>query len=424
MPRDNNFSHSKYSRSDPGDRLTYRTWERGAPPDSLAWRDAMSELGHRLDDAGVRAVWFVYGSYIGTDLFGSTRLDEAGGLKRGYSRGIPGLESLLGLIREEASGLPRSVDDLKPPYVDNDATKEILDKTVQDAGNYTARYLNLFHTGINRSLSAPIGCSRRLWSSIHHHLGRTEAAVLLIDQLRAFKEEQSLGPDDRVLVIALGHAGQVIALVSNFLAQGETSGRDQILPILDRYYETVKAPDDAQRFERVVKHLTEGRPVGGVQLDVATLGTPIRYGWDASSIGKLLHIVNHRPLRSDGKRWLSKMDLPQIVWELPSALGGDYVHQLAVAGSDALPKTEAQEEANKLLWEILEPYDGFERWLECARRCVRCPNDGTCVLVDYQDAGSSNPLDHVFGHACYSRLDTMLFTLTEIVNGIYPPKTP
>lgn len=419
MPRDNNFSHSKYSRSDPGDRLAYRTWDRGAPPDSLAWRDAMSQLGHRLSAAGVRAVWFVYGSYVGTDLFGSARLDEAGGLKRGYSRGIPGLESLLGLIREETSGLPRSIDRLTPPYVDDDATKDMLDKTVHDAGNYTSRYLDLFQSGINRSLATPIACSRRLWSSVHHHLGRAEGAVLLIDQLRALKEERSFGPDDRVLVIALGHAGQVLALASNLLAQGETSGRDQLLPILQHYYETIKEPEPVQRFERVVTHLVGGPPLGGLLLDVVTLGTPIRYGWDSSSIGRMLHIINHRPLRADGKRWLSKMDLPQIVWELTAALGGDYVQQLAVAASDVLPTTAEQEGANKLLWELLEPYDGFERWLECARRCVRCPNDGACLLIDYQDAGSSNPLDHVFGHACYTRLDAMLFTITEIVNSLY-----
>jgi hypothetical protein len=190
--------------------------------------------------------------------------------------------------------------------------------------------------------------------------------------------------------------------------------------ILRGYYVAITAREDAQRFERTVEQLVGGDPLGEVHLDVVTLGTPIRYGWDPSTLGALLHIVNHRPLRADGKRWLAKMELPQIVWELPAALGGDYVQHLAVAGSDALPHRPEEEVANKLLWELLEPYDGFERWLECARRCVRCPKDGACLLVDYGDAGASNPMDHVFGHACYSRVDTMLFTMTEIVNTLYP----
>ena len=155
-------------------------------------------------------------------------------------------------------------------------------------------------------------------------------------------------------------------------------------------------------------------------LDVVTLGAPVRYGWDPSGLGRLLHIVNHRNLRTDGKTWLSKMELPQITMEMPIAWGGDYIQQLAVACSDAVPVTDAGKAANKAVWEIVEPFDGFERWLECARRAVRIPSEGLGILADYKDStGSTDLRDHYFGHAAYTRMNAMLFNTTEIVHTLY-----
>jgi len=106
---------------------------------------------------------------------------------------------------------------------------------------------------------------------------------------------------------------------------------------------------------------------------------------------------------------------------MPIAWGGDYIQQLAVAGSDAVPTTDAAKGANKALWEIVEPFDGFERWLECARRAVRIPSEGQGILADYKDStGSTNARDHYFGHAAYTRLNAMLFNTTEIVRTLYP----
>ena len=155
-------------------------------------------------------------------------------------------------------------------------------------------------------------------------------------------------------------------------------------------------------------------------MDVVTFGTPVRYGWDPSGLGKLLHFVNHRNLRTDGKTWLAKMELPQVTMEMPIAWGGDYVQELAVAGSDSIPRSEPAKAANKAIWEMVEPYDGFERWLECARRAVRFPSEGRCLLVDYKDStGSTNPRDHYYGHAAYTRRDAMLFNTSEIVKTFY-----
>jgi hypothetical protein len=420
MPVKNNFQHATYSRIDPSERASYRDFVAGAPAESAAWLDAMGHLGERLVHAGVKVILFLHGSPLTSDLFGAQRLDE-GVLKRGYSRGIPGIETLLASMREAASRLPAFPDGKRPPFADDEETRNHLDQQVHDAANFSGSYVDLFRQGISRHGAASVACYRSLWSSEHHHLGRTLAAWRLAEQLRTIALEAKAGTGDRLVVIAHGHAGQVVALLSNLLTPGLSASRITMGGILASY---IQAHSTRQEIDfPAMEHLIEaGSILNGTILDVVTLGTSVRFGWEASTIGKLLHIVNHRPLRSDGKRWLAKAELPQITVELPYAMGGDYVQQLAIAGTDALPGSAAAQAANKALWEMLEPYDGFEKWLECARKGVRCPNDGRCLLVDYKDADTTpepTPSRHVYGHAAYTRLDAMLFNTTEIVGALY-----
>ena len=129
-------------------------------------------------------------------------------------------------------------------------------------------------------------------------------------------------------------------------------------------------------------------------------------------------------IRSDGKRWLSKMELPQTAWEMPYQTGGDYVQQLAVAGTDVLPDSPEMEQANVDLHDILEPYDGFERWLECTRRTMRCPKDGQSVLVEYGvQANAEDPRQHLFGHGCYTQSRSMVFLAEQIAKTLYSQDT-
>ncbi len=413
----NNFQHADYDRKDPGDRVAYRELLTGALPDSPAWLDAMAEHGKRLAGAGVRAVVFFHGTHLSSDLFGAGRLDEAGGLKRGYSRGIPGMEALLALMRQETNGVPTMPGSTKPPYSNDEATKKLLDEQAGDAGNFTNAYVELFKRAVSRNAPRPIMCARVLWSCEQHHLGRAEAAVRLLHRLRALCAEHNFGTGDRILVQAHGQAGLIMALLSNLLAAGKSAAREAVLTNLKH----IMPDGEIALLESLVP---SGGLLNGVMLDVVTFGTPVRYGWDPSGLGKLLHVVNHRSMRVDGKRWLAKMELPQITMEMPIAWGGDYVQQLAVAGSDAVTGSEGAKAANKALWELLEPWDGFERWLECARKSVRCQNDGQCLLIDYNDStGSTNARDHLYGHAAYTRTNAMLFNTTEIVQTLYAPPT-
>jgi hypothetical protein len=241
-----------------------------------------------------------------------------------------------------------------------------------------------------------------------------------LDELDKRCTEQNLGPGHRVLVQAHGQAGLVLALVSNLLCPSPITGRSRLLGILSNYAEQTDQLELAATVKHIELLLGTTTLLKGVALDIVTFGTPVRYGWDPSGIGNLLHVVNHRNLRTDGKNWLAKMELPQITMEMPIAWGGDYVQELAVAGSDAVPATEAAKVANKMIWELVEPYDGFERWLECARRAVRFPSEGRCLLIDYKDStGSTNPRDHYFGHAVYTRRHAMLFNTAQIARTFY-----
>ncbi len=45
MPRSNNFQHAQYSRANPGDRVSYPTYEPGPSVGSQAWKETMAEIG-------------------------------------------------------------------------------------------------------------------------------------------------------------------------------------------------------------------------------------------------------------------------------------------------------------------------------------------------------------------------------------------
>jgi len=214
MPHENNFQHDELSRKSPGERLATAELTSGVQPESPAWFDATAQCGTTLAQAGVRAIVLLHGSIHGTDVFGMQRLDEAGGLKRGYSRGVSGVDALLTAMREGGNGIPSLPGGLTLPLANDEATKKIIDEQVGDAGNFTDAAVGSFQKTINKSLAKPIACIRYLWSSEHHHLGRAMAAVRLLAELRTICDSQSLGKGDRIMVEAHGQGGLVLALAS------------------------------------------------------------------------------------------------------------------------------------------------------------------------------------------------------------------
>ena len=128
MPVENNFQHDELSRKSPGERLAVTALTAEPPTDSPEWTEAMARHGQTMSRAGVRMVVFLHGAIRGTDVFGAQRLDEAGGLKRGYSRGVSGLDALLAAMREETNGIPLLPGDVAPPLSNDEATKKVLDE--------------------------------------------------------------------------------------------------------------------------------------------------------------------------------------------------------------------------------------------------------------------------------------------------------
>ncbi|WNM60960.1 hypothetical protein [Candidatus Nitrospira neomarina] len=422
MPHENNFQHANYTKSDPGVRVGYRTFQPGKV-DSPSWGQGMVGAGERMAQSRVKGILFLNGLPF-MDLFGVARLDEVGGLKRGYSRGISGLESLLALFRPTTNGICLPDDPIHPPVTNDEPTYGKVDRLAQDAGNFSSSYVGKFELALTQGSGQSIPCRRYLWSSMNHHVGRVEAAMHLLMYLRDWVSELDLTKDDRVLLVGHGHAGQVLALLSNILGRGESEVRARVFEILAKYWQASSSADRCvEQLERLYGLVMDQTALKGATIDVVTLGTPVRYGWDTDGIGHLLHVVNHREIRTDGKRWLAKIELPQIAWEMPYQTGGDYVQQLAVAGTDMVPNNPEAEQANVDFREIFEPYDGFERWLECTRRGTRCANDGQCLLVEYGVQAEESPRQHLFGHACYTHSRAMLFLATEIVQAFYSPKS-
>lgn len=420
MPHDNNFQHANYSKSDPDIRVSYRTFQAEAVLDSPEWLQEMARVGERMGASRVKGILFLNGDpYM--DLFGAARLDEVGGLKRGYSRGISGLESLLALLRPATNGIGRQEDPIHPPLANDEHTQQSLDALAQDRGNFPSWYVQKFEQALTQGSNQGIPCTRYVWSSMNHHVGRVEAAMNLLSYLQDWGSGLNLFKEDRLLLVGHGHAGQVLALLSNIMTRGESEVRSRVFEILAKYWQACPCENrSVDQLEQLYRLTTDRMVLEGASVDVVTLGTPIRYGWDTEGIGHLLHMVNHREIRSDKKRWLAKMELPQIAWEIPYQTGGDYVQQLAIAGTDALPDSPEAEQANVDFREIFEPYDGFERWLECTRRTTRCANDGQCVLVEYGVQLEESPRQHLFGHACYTQSHAMLFLATEIAGAFYP----
>ena len=200
MPVENNFQHDELSRKNPGERLVITDLTPGPEPDSPEWIEAMARHGQTMSQAGVRTIVFIHGAIPGTDVFGVQRLDEAGGLRRGYSRGVSGLDALLAAMRQETNGIPLLPGGLSPPLSNDDTTKNLLDEQIGDAGNFTQTAVTAAQRALNRMVTKSITCLRRLWSSEHHHLGRAVSAVRLLDDLQAHCKQQHLSSGDRLLI--------------------------------------------------------------------------------------------------------------------------------------------------------------------------------------------------------------------------------
>jgi hypothetical protein len=131
-----------------------------------------------------------------------------------------------------------------------------------------------------------------------------------------------------------------------------------------------------------------------------------------------LHFVNHRDIDPRAPYLASfPTSLDDLIWRL----GGDYVQQFGIAGTDLLAgglsriQRETEERLKQLIQSPVRNRDLAQN-LEMGKRVA---DDGTTLLVDYAQADRMLAAD-AFGHSIYTRENWLGFHAGRICDLLYP----
>ena len=342
----------------------------------------MDDVGRVLDEAGVAAVYLVHGTFVGPDA--------------------------LGVLAELARIFPKAGRSVRR------VIKRLVDKITGEVGNYSGQYARTFESAINGPRRPFIPVRRFNWSSENHHIGRADGAVRLIDELAA----QKLNRHQRILLWGHSHAGNVFALITNLLA-GNREAIGEFFKAAEIYYRwPVIGCVDIPVWRRVKNLLADaGSPTFDTPLDIATFGTPIRYGWDSNGYAHLLHFINHRPVNGVPDY---RAAFPPRVGDIMDAADGDYIQQLGIAGTNIMPSPFAwrswlaDNRLDNLLQQDVSPSQAIDRFQTGAI----VHDEGTTLLVDYGPS-RGGIASHLAGHAVYTSPKWMLFHAEEIASRFY-----
>lgn len=338
-------------------------------------------VGEKLRMAGVAKIVLIHGTFAGKDI--------------------------LGLMRELARILPGAAESLKALH------KKIFDQLAGNVGNYTARFAQDLSLLINDGQDTKIPVMRFLWSGENHHIGRASGAITLIHELL----QESWKRDQRILLIAHSHGGNLAALLLNLLhAERET---------VEHFFEITQSHYRDRLLGRftlpVWQEVRDLFKVGEVQdriptLDVATFGTPPRYRWAVNDL-KLLHFVQHRIQDTENP---TRACLPSTISDLAQAAGGDYIQQMGIGGTDFFHSIVAWQSwrSERLLREMLEANVRRRDLPRNLAKGHRLALDGRTLLIDYP-AQPKNWNAAVLGHGIYTRPEWLPFHLNQIVQRFY-----
>ncbi len=237
----------------------------------LPWNRSMLSIGSKYEDAGVNAIYLLHGTFVGTDPIGVIDL-----LKRLYPKRAALIERQLGK-----------------------RLKSHFDKVVKDTGNFLPEYIEI----LNQSMGGYPPVMNMDWPSGNHHADRLRGALILVWQLADDMREKGWRSKDKVLLQGHSHAGQVFAIVSNWL--GDTELGRKLFPAAESLGYDLK---ELKKRVGLIRKL---------RFDFVTFGAPIRYPWFLSSKIRCLHIVNHR-----GDSYLAVKSLGFM-----TTSGGDYIQQ-------------------------------------------------------------------------------------------------
>lgn len=352
----------------------------------------MQRAGRLLGDAGVLRVYCVHGTFAGNDALG---------LLTELARFAPGLSESLRRVGKGA-----------------------VDAVINDLGNFTGGYCELLREGLSAGAGRPIDVRRFNWSSQNNHIGRADGAVRLIDELATLAvglPTAQLEAESRPRVMLWGHShgGNLLALLTNLLGADEPA-REEFLTASRAFYRRWCFPGvDFEVWPRVYEILgAPEHPLRRLKLDIVTIGTPVRYGWDTGGYDGLLHFINHRPL-ADGPCYLAPYP-PSPRRVLDGAADGDYVQQIGIAGTNLLPNPLAIRTlaADWRLHDLLQGDLPREFVPARLRRGMRVPDEGTTLLVDYDDPKKS-VLGNLAGHGVYTRTWWMPFHAEQSAEFFY-----
>ncbi|WP_372367772.1 hypothetical protein [Candidatus Uabimicrobium sp. HlEnr_7] len=330
------------------------------------WRKKMSMLAEKLINNNVQSVYFVHGTFVGNDPFGTVEY-----LKKIYPDMSPDLEEKL-----------------------RDIIKHSNDLLFEDTANFTPEYTNLF----SKALGDKIPCHRYEWSSGGYHWARLKSAILLTKSIAQEISQRSELENGRILLVGHSHAGQLFALLTNFLS--ESKGVDRLMEI---------ASEGGVDVSQMSKWLQQIRKV---KLDIVTYGTPPLYGWGEKSTFRLLNIINHR-----GKSHLAG-DLEDGILFTKD---GDYIQQIGITGSGVIASNPWEQRLNEKLYPILGPENNQKVLQKNIAHKMRIPHYGKTLLVDFKDASELFPncITTLFGHGANTRYEKMLFNTQIIIKHFY-----
>jgi hypothetical protein len=332
----------------------------------------MHQLGSVLRSHEVDAVYLVHGTFAGTDS--------------------------LGIIRELERLLPAVGGELRRRQ------KSVFDALMGDVGNYPDDYANRLSESINQAQPSTIPVRLFHWTGENLHLARANAAVRLLSDLLDQTEDRAR----RFLLWGHSHAGNVFALLTNLVGGDEGSLRRFFAAGGTLFDGSVMGVLDASIWNRVRRRvLDEPDCLKRIHLDIVAYGTPIRYGWETDGYKSLLHVIHHRP---DSAIPEYRVPFPRTVNEMIEARYGDYVQQMAIAGTDFAPYLAAWHSwiAERRFRLLLQPGIRRRDTLDRLKLGQRVPAEGRALLVHYPD-DLTGAAQLIFGHAIYTRPEWLGF---------------
>ncbi len=313
--------------------------------------DDMNEIRELYSKEKISTIYLLHGTFIGDDPFGI-------------------VEILAGLFGKRGADIARVLK----RYL-----KKGQDFVAKDLGNFTPEHEEILHSVFQGRCQI----INQTWSSGNHHMARLRACLSLIEKL--YKNPTN----DNIVLVGHSHAGQVFALLTQFL-YGETIKEELI------FLSKELGGIDLEKKCKVISKY---------KLKFLTLGAPARYKWSSKGNYKLLHIINHRGQGPFGGSFSSSF----------FTKFGDYVQQWGIEGSDIISPIKSEHELNKKLNNVLGEGANILFLKERVKLRNRLHSRGRHLLVDYGDQSSfPNFYKTILGHGIYTRVKFLKFTLYQI----------